>query len=166
MARHSQPTVPDLQGSRADALIAALAPLAARLPAFPGSVLLAAGANLAFGTATVEALAPLFGKTVRIRVTDAGLDFHFKVSPGGFVACRAGPPSVMISAGARDFLRLARREVDADTLFFDRKLSIEGDTELGLLLKNRLDALDLTEVLSVPPGPLRLLSALRASLRP
>jgi len=165
MARHSQQTVPDTQGSRADALITALAPLAARLPAFPGSVLLAAGANLAFGTAVAEALAPLFGKTVRIRVTDAGLNFHFKVSPSGFAACRAAPPAVMISAGARDFLRLARREVDADTLFFDRRLSIEGDTELGLLLKNRLDALDLKGVLGVPPGPLRLLSALRASLR-
>jgi predicted lipid carrier protein YhbT len=71
----------------------------------------------------------------------------------------------MISAGARDFLRLARREVDADTLFFDRRLSIEGDTELGLLLKNQLDALDLKRVLGVPPGPRRLVSALRASLR-
>ena len=165
MGRHSQQTVPESQGSRADALITALAPLAARLPAFPGSVLLAAGANLAFGTAAVEALAPLFGKTVRIRVTDAGLDFHFEVNASGFAACRAAPPAVMISAGARDFLRLARREVDADTLFFDRRLSIEGDTELGLLLKNRLDALDLKGVLGVPPGPLRLLSALRASLR-
>lgn len=165
MARPSPQTVSDTQGSRVDALIGALAPLAARLPAFPGSVLLSAGANLAFDTAAMEALAPLFGKTVRIRVTDAGLDFHFKVSPRGFVACRAAPPAVMISAGARDFLRLARREVDADTLFFDRRLSIEGDTELGLLLKNRLDALDLKTVLDVPPGPWRLLSALRASLR-
>jgi predicted lipid carrier protein YhbT len=165
MGRLSQQTVPDTQGSRADALITALAPLAARLPAFPGSVLLAAGANLAFGTAVAETLAPLFGKTVRIRVTDAGLKFHFKVSPSGFAACREAPPAVMISAGARDFLRLARREVDADTLFFDRRLSIEGDTELGLLLKNQLDALDLKRVLGVPPGPRRLVSALRASLR-
>jgi predicted lipid carrier protein YhbT len=54
--------------------------------------------------------------------------------------------------------------VDADTLFFDRRLSIEGDTELGLLLKNTLDALDLKSVLGAPPGPLRLLSALRVSL--
>ncbi|HEX7954152.1 MAG TPA: SCP2 sterol-binding domain-containing protein, partial [Burkholderiales bacterium] len=72
---------------------------------------------------------------------------------------------VVISAGTRDFLRLARREADPDTLFFDRKLLIEGDTELGLLLKNTLDAIDLQNVLGTPPGPLRLLSALRASLR-
>lgn len=166
MRRPSQHAVPKAQTSTADALFAALAPLAARLPAFPGSVLLSVGANLIFGVEPPQALAPLFGKTVRIRVTDAGLNFHFKVSPSGFVACReAPPPVVVISAGARDFLRLARREVDADTLFFDRRLSIEGDTELGLLLKNTLDALDVKSVLGAPPGPLRLLSALRASLQ-
>lgn len=165
MRRPSQHAVPKAQTSTADALFAALAPLAARLPAFPGSVLLSVGANLIFGAEPPQALAPLFGKTVRIRVTDAGLNFHFKVSPSGFVACRAAPSAVMISAGARDFLRLARREVDADTLFFDRRLSIEGDTELGLLLKNTLDALDVNSVLEAPPGPLRLLSALRASLQ-
>jgi predicted lipid carrier protein YhbT len=165
MRRPPQHAVPEAQTSAVDALFAALAPLAARLPAFPGSVLLSVAANLAFATAAAEALAPLFGKTVRIRVTDAGLNFHFKVSSSGFVACRTAPPAVMISAGARDFLRLARREVDADTLFFDRRLSIEGDTELGLLLKNTLDALDVKSVLGAPPGPLRLLSALRASLQ-
>ncbi len=28
-------------------------------------------------------------------------------------------------------------------LFFDRRLSMEGDTELGLVVKNTLDALEL-----------------------
>ena len=165
MRRPPQDAVPEAQTSAADALVAALAPLAARLPAFPGAVLLSVAANLAFGTAAAQALAPLFDKTVRIRVTDAGLNFHFKVNSSGFVACRAAPPPVMISAGARDFLRLARREVDADTRFFDRRLSIEGDTELGLLLKNTLDALELREVFSALPAPMRVVSALRASLQ-
>jgi O2-independent ubiquinone biosynthesis accessory factor UbiT len=103
---------------------------------------------------------------LRIRVIDAGMSFDFKVTPRGFVACReAPPPVVVISAGARDFLRLARRKADPDTLFFDRRLSIEGDTELGLLLKNTLDALDLREVFSALPAPMRVLSALRASLQ-
>ena len=29
-----------------------------------------------------------------------------------------------------------------DTLFFSRRLSMEGDTELGLIVKNTLDALE------------------------
>jgi predicted lipid carrier protein YhbT len=34
------------------------------------------------------------------------------------------------------------REEDPDTLFFNRKLIIEGDTELGLIVKNLLDSVD------------------------
>ena len=34
------------------------------------------------------------------------------------------------------------REEDPDTLFFNRKLHIEGDTELGLITKNLLDSVD------------------------
>jgi predicted lipid carrier protein YhbT len=37
---------------------------------------------------------------------------------------------------------MARREEDPDTLFFCRRLILEGDTELGLLFKNTLDGLD------------------------
>jgi predicted lipid carrier protein YhbT len=40
-----------------------------------------------------------------------------------------------ISANAQDFLRLAQRQEDPDTLFFNRRLSMEGDTELGLVVK-------------------------------
>jgi predicted lipid carrier protein YhbT len=47
-----------------------------------------------------------------------------------------------IGAAAHDFLLLARRQEDPDTLFFSRRLALEGDTELGLLVKNTLDALD------------------------
>lgn len=40
-------------------------------------------------------------------------------------------------------MRLARRQEDPDTLFFNRRLSMEGDTELGLVVKNAIDALEL-----------------------
>jgi predicted lipid carrier protein YhbT len=39
------------------------------------------------------------------------------------------------------FWRLAADDEDADTLFFERELSMEGDTEYGLLLKNTLDSI-------------------------
>ena len=38
--------------------------------------------------------------------------------------------------------RLMLREEDPDTLFFSRRLRIEGDTELGLIVKNLLDSVD------------------------
>lgn len=38
---------------------------------------------------------------------------------------------------------LAQRQEDPDTLFFNRRLSMEGDTELGLVVKNTLDGLEL-----------------------
>ena len=38
---------------------------------------------------------------------------------------------------------ISQRGEDPDTLFFSRRLVMEGDTELGLLVKNTLDALDM-----------------------
>ncbi|MCD8513408.1 MAG: SCP2 sterol-binding domain-containing protein [Nitrincola sp.] len=52
------------------------------------------------------------------------------------------PGEVTISGDLITFLQLARKEVDADGLFFQRKLLIEGDTELGLGVRNLLDGLD------------------------
>jgi predicted lipid carrier protein YhbT len=46
-------------------------------------------------------------------------------------------------ACARVFVLLALRKEDPDTLFFDRQLVIEGDTELGLIVKNALDRVEL-----------------------
>jgi predicted lipid carrier protein YhbT len=58
-------------------------------------------------------------------------------------------------------LMLARRE-DPDTLFFQRLLAIEGDTALGLEIKNFLDRLE-WEALPIAPllkrAPQQALSA-------
>ena len=149
-----------------DRLASLAAPLASRLPAFPGSALLAASLNLAFSNEQPEELEPLFGKAVALRVGDLGVRFDFAVTRRGFVACRrAGAPAVTISAGLGDFLQLARRRVDPDTLFFARRLVIEGDTELGLLLKNRLDALDLSALAGALPRPGEVMAALASALR-
>ncbi|STL79926.1 sterol-binding protein [Escherichia coli] len=42
---------------------------------------------------------------------------------------------VSFSADASDLLMIAARKQDPDTLFFQRRLVIEGDTELGLYVK-------------------------------
>lgn len=52
---------------------------------------------------------------------------------------------VSISGSFDAFLKLAAQRVDPDTLFFQRELLIEGDTELGLELKNLFDRVDLFE---------------------
>jgi predicted lipid carrier protein YhbT len=51
------------------------------------------------------------------------------------------PPAVVIRARTAALLRLERGEDDADRLFFERLLFMEGDTEYPLLLKNTLDAI-------------------------
>jgi O2-independent ubiquinone biosynthesis accessory factor UbiT len=149
-----------------DRLASLAAPLASRLPAFPGSALLAASLNLAFGNRQPEELEALCGKVVALRVNDLGVRFNLAVTRRGFAACsRAGKPAVTISAGLADFLQLAMRRADPDTLFFARRLVIEGDTELGLLLKNRLDALDLPALTSAPPPGQVIEAIARALLR-
>ena len=47
----------------------------------------------------------------------------------------------VIRAQTAALLRLARGQDDADRLFFERALVMEGDTELGLMIKNTLDAI-------------------------
>ncbi|HED14983.1 MAG TPA: lipid carrier protein [Gammaproteobacteria bacterium] len=50
------------------------------------------------------------------------------------------------------FMLLASRREDADTLFFRRQLKACGDTELGLYIKNFLDAFDVNAL----PGYIRM----------
>ena len=51
-------------------------------------------------------------------------------------------PDLAFRANLSAFLQLLARQEDPDTLFFNRELSIEGDTELGLVVKNMLDAIE------------------------
>ena len=50
---------------------------------------------------------------------------------------------VRFSANLNDLVLIAARKADPDTLFFQRRLRIEGDTELGLEIKNLIDGIDL-----------------------
>lgn len=115
------------------------------LPSYPHSLVFSRVLNLALGRlVNPESLEPLHGKLIGIRVTDAGLSFFFSINAKGFVACKEGAtPDLAFSATAHDFLMLATRQEDPDTLFFSRRLTVEGDTELGLIAKNTLDAVEL-----------------------
>lgn len=87
---------------------------------------------------------PLHGKHVCIRVKDAGIEFHFSITPSAFVVGKRIPrPDLTIGASAHDFMMLGLRKEYPDTLFFSRRLTMEGDTELGLFVKNTLKKLDI-----------------------
>ena len=58
-------------------------------------------------------------------------------------------PDVVFSGTVDALVLMASQKVDPDTLFFNRKLSITGDTELGLEIKNLFDQFDL-ELLDKP----------------
>ena len=87
------------------------------------------------------ALAPLRGRVLRLEL--AGLRFGPQVTllGPGLLPAPFLRPDVTVRAHLSDYLALALRAEDPDTLFFSRRLVIEGDTELGLVVKNALDAL-------------------------
>jgi len=116
-----------------------------RLPAYPGSVLFVTGLNVALASKLAPDVTQLLvGKKLRLCVTDAHWTFDFAWNGRRFAACQnPGAADLTISASANDFVLLARRQEDPDTLFFNRRLAMEGDTELGLLVKNTIDAIEL-----------------------
>lgn len=131
-----------------------LANVVSQLPATPPSLAFSLVANrLLWPALQTLDWRPLVGRRYAIRVKDLGLSLRFIVSQRGF-APDNGLPDLTISASARDFLLLLSRREDPDTLFFSRRLLSEGDTELGLIVKNLLDALDLESVLQRLPAPL------------
>lgn len=115
------------------------------LPQYPHSLIFARAITLALkGKLRDEVWQPLHGKQVCIRVRDAGIAFHFTLGADGLMARQSvSQPDLTISASAQDFVLLALRKEDPDTLFFSRRLVMEGDTELGLLVKNTLDGMEL-----------------------
>ena len=139
-----------------------------RLPAYPGSLLFVSALNLALrAQLAADVTAMLVGKRLRLRVTDAQWAFDFEWRKDRFSATQnTGDADLTISASAYDFVLLARRLEDPDTLFFSRRLSMEGDTELGLLVKNTLDAIELPILNLESLKPTQVLSRLKARFSP
>ncbi|SCZ61626.1 ubiquinone anaerobic biosynthesis accessory factor UbiT [Thiohalomonas denitrificans] len=102
--------------------------------------------HLLKGQWMAEQLEELQGKRVCIAITDTGTRLRFRIQDRRFRR-QPGPDinenwDVRISGNLADFWLLATRAEDPDTLFFGRRLAIEGETETGLYIKNMLDALD------------------------
>lgn len=128
---------------------------ARRLPEAPPSFALATALNLARPRLWPEEdFSWLAGKTIRLAILDLdrGVTLGFD---GKRFHVASLPADVTFGASLADYLVLARRQEDPDTLFFQRRLLIEGDTEVGLALKNLLDATDTESLFSLLPTPIQ-----------
>lgn len=102
--------------------------------------------HLLRGQYMVDQLYDLDGKRLAIGIKDTRTELLFRIQGNQL---KRQPKSgatqawdVRISGKLNDFWQLASRSEDPDTLFFHRRLAIEGETEAGLYLKNLLDGMD------------------------
>ncbi|MDC5704472.1 SCP2 domain-containing protein [Vibrio europaeus] len=93
-------------------------------------------------------------KWLKVEVKDLQLSWLISYQDEQIVV--AGKPvkeDVLFSGNLNDLVLIAGRKEDPDTLFFQRRLTIEGDTELGLEVKNLMDSVELESL----PKPLQTL---------
>ncbi len=108
----------------------------------------------------------LEGRWLKIEVSDLSLTWLMSVQKSKLVIAERGEADVSFSGNANDLILIAARKEDPDTLFFQRRLRIEGDTELGLYVKNLMDSIDLdTMPLLLKNGLLRLADFVEAGLQ-
>jgi predicted lipid carrier protein YhbT len=140
-----------------------LARLVGALPSGPAShAFVTAGNLLAWPTLRDLDWTGIYGRHFCVSARDTGLKVYFSVQPQGFQVERSGPVDVTFTATAQDFARPSLRLEDPDTLFFNRRLLIEGDTDPGLRVKNMLDGVELeTAAQAMPAGIGRILMRLR-----
>ena len=127
------------------------------LPQWPHALVLITGMNalLKMKLLPQDSLELLEGRSFLIDVLDTGGRACFTYRDGLFrpLFTMLGTPDLAFRANLSAFLQLIARQEDPDTLFFNRELSIEGDTELGLVVKNMLDAVEWPKLPSLPGLP-------------
>lgn len=105
---------------------------------------------------TAGSLGFLAQKYLVLQVSDWQLSFAITLINNKLrVEMAPDKQDLLIKASSEDFLQLICGQVDPDTLFFRRRLSMLGDTELGLYCKNLLDTIELSRL--PPPLPALLL---------
>ena len=93
------------------------------------------------------ALDALQSRRLGIEVSDLGLRWVVELRDGCMRVCAGDTAAeATVRGSATDLLLLASRREDADTLFFQRRLDLTGDTELGLTARNLLDQLPWQDV--------------------
>lgn len=116
--------------------------LDARVPLRVKKILLEPRLNSLFKAALQEDEFELLeGRYLSLVIQDLGIHLTLTVQQQRLLLSEQ-PPETTIRGDWRAMLQLALRKEDPDGLFFRRQLLIEGDTELGLGIKNLLDSLD------------------------
>lgn len=128
-----------------------------KLPQWPHTLALVGALNAALKLRLLpeSELAALEDKLFRVRVLDTGGEANYTFRNGLFrpVFEARRDPDLAFAANLSAFLQLLARQEDPDTLFFNRELEITGDTELGLIVKNMLDAVEWPALPQLPlPG--------------
>lgn len=104
----------------------------------------------------------LQGRLLQLEIIDAelvlGLGFEHHRMTCQYFSQMGREADATLSIDSFSATQLVQQQVDPDTLFFQRKLKISGDTELAHHVKNTIDTLD-PEVL--PRVILRLVSLYR-----
>ena len=88
----------------------------------------------------------LQGRCLQVHIDDLKLQWSFGFAQRHISLIRYQAADVTISGNLQEFLLLASRREDPDTLFFQRRLMIEGDTDLAHGVKNMLDAIELEQL--------------------
>jgi predicted lipid carrier protein YhbT len=115
------------------------------LPAFLHNKAIVATLNKMFAKELKQGeLDFLQAKIIHISIEDAGIEYRFTLDNDKLTAADKNRSADLILQGTiYNYLLLASRQEDTDTLFFSRRLKMQGDTELGLYVKNFLDGLDM-----------------------
>lgn len=100
------------------------------------------------GQSIVNKLERLESKILKLTITDTGNSWFCQFTKKGLKAITGNTATadVHIKGSLRNFLLLVTQNEDPDTLFFNQELSLEGNTEDGLYLRNILDAMEFNTV--------------------
>ena len=96
----------------------------------------------------------LDNRWLKVSIVDLGLSWCISRENDQWLVAESCPQvDVHFQGQSSDLILVAAQKVDPDTLFFQRRLVIEGDTELGLEIKSLMDSVDLSTL----PAPVQFM---------
>jgi predicted lipid carrier protein YhbT len=85
-------------------------------------------------------------RVVQINVSDLELGYSLTLKNGTISEAGRRKTDLTITGSVYDYLLLISGKEDPDTLFFQRHIIMDGDTGLGVHLKNMLSAVELDQL--------------------